>query len=131
MAAHLKKDEYLASHMPHNAETVVVLSPRQLVRWSTPIRGCVKINLDVAVKKSQQKMGIRLIIREHQGDIMTCLCFSQPLLSHPIVTEYIGLRRAVTFCLELDFVLSNLKVIPKFLLMPSTVKLKVKLGSAT
>lgn len=99
-----KKDEYFVGHIPHYAETSTVQSPRQLVRWSALMRGCVKINWGIAVKIVQQKMGIGLIIWDYQGDIMACLCSSQSLLSHLIVVEYIALRRAITFCMELGFV---------------------------
>lgn len=76
---------------------------RQQVKWTAPLRGRVKINWDAATKKSHQTMGIGVAIRDYQGKIMACLYSSQPHLSHPIVAEYITLRRALTFCMELSF----------------------------
>lgn len=97
-------------HLNFLIEMNILQLPKQLVRWTASMRGRVKINWDAAVKKSHQTTGIGIVIHDYQGEIMVCLCSSQPFLSHLIVAKYIALRRVVTFCIELGFVSAQFEV---------------------
>ena len=35
--------------------------------WRTPSRLCIKINIDAAVRESNEMMGIGIVIRDHEG----------------------------------------------------------------
>lgn len=82
---------------------MIVQQPRQQIRWKAPERGWVKVIWDAAVIEKSQKMGIGVVIRDFQGEVMDCLSSLKPFHSHSIVVEYEALWRAMYFCMELGF----------------------------
>ncbi|XP_040992691.1 uncharacterized protein LOC121239502 [Juglans microcarpa x Juglans regia] len=62
----------------------------------------VKANWDVAVDVRNKNVGIRVAIRDSNGEVVACLCSCFVNISNPSVAEAMGLRRAAFLCTELE-----------------------------
>jgi hypothetical protein len=47
---------------------------KESVRWSAPVEGWYKVNMDGAVFADIQKVGIRAVIRNDGGEFLGALC---------------------------------------------------------
>lgn len=55
-----------------------------------------KVNWDTTVNVKDIRVGIRVIIRDSNDDIMACLCSNERILSTPTITRVLALERAMT-----------------------------------
>lgn len=70
---------------------------RNAVKWEKPKEGFVKINWDVAVNVQLDKIGVGVVIRDHEGEVLACLSASVDLIRKPVVIEALALRRVSSF----------------------------------
>jgi hypothetical protein len=54
----------LYTHNPNRRDS------SKLKRWSPPSRGWVMVNVDVAVFKEANRMGLGIVVRDHNGDFL-------------------------------------------------------------
>lgn len=60
-----------------------------------------KVNWDAAMDVKNKRVGIGVICRNAEGDILACLCLKIDVVIRPVMAEAYALRRAMVFCLEL------------------------------
>ena len=72
------------------------------LRWKPPNFGLYKINFDSAVFADQVSAGIRVVIRDWEGQIIAALSQKVRYLSSVDLVEALAMSRAVSFAKELS-----------------------------
>ena len=72
------------------------------LRWKPPNFGLYKINFDSAVFADQVSAGIRVVIRDWEGQIIVALSQKVRYLSSVDLVEALAMSRAVSFAKELS-----------------------------
>jgi hypothetical protein len=52
-----------------------------------PPCGVIKVNCDTTIDKSRNAMGVGVIVRDHEVNILAAMCSSKPIIVYPIVVE--------------------------------------------
>ncbi|XP_042939545.1 uncharacterized protein LOC122274584 [Carya illinoinensis] len=87
-------------------QTLRSSSDRREAMWQRPTNMVSKVKWDIAaLNEKKKKVGIGVIARNSEGDILTCLCLNIQAAVKPILAEALALRRALFFSHELG--LSN------------------------
>ncbi|KAF5468669.1 hypothetical protein F2P56_012808 [Juglans regia] len=76
---------------------------RSVTKWEKPGGSVIKANWDAAVDAKNKCVGIGVVVRDSNGEILACLCSRFAHNSNPYVAEALSLRKAVTFCSEMGF----------------------------
>ncbi|KAF5443038.1 hypothetical protein F2P56_035633 [Juglans regia] len=71
--------------------------------WSRPRESFVKTNWDAVVDKEGKKVGLRVVIRNEEGEIMAAVGEHRSLVSDPTAAKGYALRKAMEFCKDLNF----------------------------
>jgi hypothetical protein len=66
------------------------------VRWSPPPEGTVLINVDAALFSPSRRMGIGVVIRDHNGVCLTACSELREEVTTPELAEALALSRAVS-----------------------------------
>lgn len=53
--------------------------PKARVRWKAPPAGMIKCNWDAAVDVVGRRMGVGIVIRSHEGEVMATKCSTKGL----------------------------------------------------
>ncbi|KAF5445283.1 hypothetical protein F2P56_034346 [Juglans regia] len=69
--------------------------------WTKPAVGSLKVNWDAAVQTRMGRIGIGVIIRDHQGLVIGALRANRPLRGSVFDAEAYGLLLACVFCKEI------------------------------
>lgn len=70
-------------------DTVMTMNlPKPRMRWMAPKVNSVNVNWDASVLEKNQKMGIDIILRDCNGELLACLSSLKPFYSQPIVAEF-------------------------------------------
>jgi hypothetical protein len=80
-----------------------VRSIPEVVKWSKPSPGWIKLNWDAAIDSGKQKMRIGIIARDHMGSVLAVVCASRPHVTEPTTTEAIAAWKLADVCLSLGF----------------------------
>jgi hypothetical protein len=80
-----------------------VCSTPEVVKWSKPSPGWIKLNWDAAIDSGQQKMGIGIIARDHTGSVLAAVCASRPHVTEPTTAEAITVWKLADVCSSLGF----------------------------
>ena len=75
--------------------------PKENTKWQPPVEGIYKTNYDVAVFTESGEVGIRVIVRDARGEVITALAEKILYPSLVKVLEALAARRAAKFALEL------------------------------
>lgn len=70
-------------------------------QWRCPATDELKVNFDAVVDEAKQKVGIGVIIRDWQGQIMASTCFQKNSMNQPVIAESMALWKVVEFCFDL------------------------------
>ncbi|XP_035543096.1 uncharacterized protein LOC118346314 [Juglans regia] len=70
-------------------------------RWTKPAVGAFKVNWDAAVQSRLGRIGIGVLIRDHQGLVIGALRANRPLRGSAFDAEAYGLVLACVFCKEI------------------------------
>ena len=97
-------EEYREAQRVGEANRQSVTAGGREVKWKRPGENIVKINWDAAYDQKSLKMGAGVVIRDEEGEVLTCLCMPRTNICSPIVAELQALWRAVEVCTELRFV---------------------------
>lgn len=73
------------------------------VRWSPPSLGRVKVNFDGALFRYIGKTGMRVIIRDSNGQAITSLSEQASLPFSPDIAEVMAAARALSFAQDLGY----------------------------
>ncbi|XP_042984282.1 uncharacterized protein LOC122313374 [Carya illinoinensis] len=76
---------------------------RERVRWRAPREGVVKVNWDAAYELKNKKMGLGVVIRDGEGEVLVSLCKPSSYSVSAAVAEAEALWRAMLLCIELNF----------------------------
>jgi ribonuclease HI len=74
--------------------------------WKCPQVGCFKMNCDAALDMEGRRMGMGIILRNHEGKVRAAWSLSKPGLLEPAAAEAVSLFHGMKFCKELG--ISNL-----------------------
>jgi hypothetical protein len=75
---------------------------RDATVWQKPPVGKIKINWDAAVDCLNNKMGMEVIARDHNGSAVVMLCASKEFISDPAMAEAVAAWRTVELACSLD-----------------------------
>ncbi|XP_059458269.1 uncharacterized protein LOC132187853 [Corylus avellana] len=70
--------------------------------WTKPPQGYVKINWDASVDKQRNRMGVGVVIRDHEGGVVAMFCTSKEFVQDPTMAEAIGAWEAVKLAQRLE-----------------------------
>jgi hypothetical protein len=73
-----------------------------ITSWQKPPAGKVKINSDATVELQKNMMGIGVIARDHEGNVLAMLCTKKEHISDPTMAEAVVAWRAVNLARRLD-----------------------------
>jgi hypothetical protein len=65
---------------PRNVVALGQISP---TKWTKPPWGFVKLNWDASVDKHMNKMGIRVLTRDHEGTVLAMFCSRKDYVIDP------------------------------------------------
>ncbi|XP_042944540.1 uncharacterized protein LOC122278417 [Carya illinoinensis] len=71
--------------------------------WIPPPTNCVKINWDAAVNVPQDRVGIGLVARDHEGSILVTKKLSLSSLTEPALAEASGAFHAANLAKDMEF----------------------------
>ena len=74
-----------------------------MVRWQPPAENSFKVNFDGAVFGEEQEVGIGVVIRDNEGQVLAALSAKVWLPASVEVLKMLAARRAATFTRELGF----------------------------
>ncbi|XP_059441702.1 uncharacterized protein LOC132174001 [Corylus avellana] len=60
------------------------------VVWTKPPLGYVKVNWDASIDKRQNKMGVGVLVRDHEGKAIAMFCSSKEYVQDPSMAEAIA-----------------------------------------
>ncbi|XP_059429145.1 uncharacterized protein LOC132162954 [Corylus avellana] len=72
-------------------------------RWKKPPFGVVKFNWDAAVDKERERMGIGIIVRDHNGLILAAYVASRQYITDPTTTKALVAWKMVELCVCMEF----------------------------
>ncbi|XP_042958163.1 uncharacterized protein LOC122293740 [Carya illinoinensis] len=75
---------------------------RRSCRWKAPAKDQVKVNWDATLNIKEGRMGIGVVIRDENGDVMVSLCSQKRNVQDPLVAELQALRQAMKLCANLN-----------------------------
>ncbi|XP_040988914.1 uncharacterized protein LOC121236529 [Juglans microcarpa x Juglans regia] len=78
------------------------LAERGEVRWRKPREGVTKINWDAAFLKDSKRMGIGIVFRDQERDILLSACILQSRVMSATQVEATALWKAMKMCDELQ-----------------------------
>jgi ribonuclease HI len=81
----------------------VVANSPTVHRWQVPPAGFVKVNWDAAVDGTHRRMGMGVIVRDPNGEVVAMLSAPRNYITAPDIAEAVAALKAVTFCRELGF----------------------------
>jgi ribonuclease HI len=68
--------------------------------WKAPSMGRLKANWDAALNKKDGRLGMGVVIRDHEGGLVAAQCRFQQGEVDPQVAEALSVVNALSFCLE-------------------------------
>lgn len=74
---------------------------RPPTQWQPPAHQQYKINFDGALFKAENQAGIRVVIKDSEGQVMVSLLQRIPLPNIAIEVEVLAIRRALELALEI------------------------------
>ena len=77
-------------------------TPKCEIKWMAPTHGWYKVNWDVAIDKSQGRVGIGAIIRDEKGQTLAALSKTRLENLEPITGEAFAAFSAVCLCRDLE-----------------------------
>jgi ribonuclease HI len=78
-------------------EVSTLVGASRVPRWQRPNEGVVKINWDAAISMLGDRMGVGVVARDHNGNVVGALCCMRPFISDPTTAEAVGAWQAVMF----------------------------------
>jgi ribonuclease HI len=82
----------------HRCETT-----SSVLRWSPPPEGTVTVNVDAAIFASSRRMGMGVVIRDHNGTCLAACSEQREEVVTPEIAEALAMRRAITFARDEGF----------------------------
>ncbi|XP_042962379.1 uncharacterized protein LOC122296642 [Carya illinoinensis] len=71
------------------------------LRWVKPVQNSYKLNWDAAIRAKEGRVGIGVIVRDYQGQVVGTVRAQRPLRGTPFDGEAYGLLVAAEFCRDL------------------------------
>ncbi|KAF5461926.1 hypothetical protein F2P56_017985 [Juglans regia] len=72
-------------------------------KWKRPMPGLYKLNFDAAVDLKNRRIGIGIVIRDSNGEVMVTVCSRKDHVISPFIAECQALKRSIDLCKELGF----------------------------
>ena len=72
-------------------------------RWEKQPHGWVKINWDASIDKQGQRMGVGILVRDHEGKVRGAKCVTKPFIDDLAVVEEVRAWHAVELFYQMGF----------------------------
>jgi ribonuclease HI len=95
--------EMIELHLFKPATTTRREIDTSMFRWSPPPEGTVLINVDAAIFSSFRRMGIGIVIRNHNGECLVACSELREEVTAPEMAEALAVRRAMSLADEEGF----------------------------
>lgn len=69
--------------------------------WKPPPSNFLKCNWDAAIDTGGKRMGVGLVVRNHEGEVIAAKCFTKPFVTDPMTAEAVGAWSAAQFVRQL------------------------------
>lgn len=76
---------------------------RRVARWKRPDEGFVKVNWDAAMNSEKKRMGLGVVVRDEEGEVLLSLCNPMEGLSNSATAELYALWEPLKVCAELNW----------------------------
>jgi ribonuclease HI len=73
-----------------------------VIKWERPPVGWLKMNWDTSVDQARQKIGVSIVLRNHDGEIVAAQCLTRSLLPNPTAAEAMGVWYAANMCKSME-----------------------------
>ncbi|KAF5476041.1 hypothetical protein F2P56_007786 [Juglans regia] len=90
------------SRLEGNQTKGVNIQRRKDTKWKPPDEGVTKVNFDAAIDKPNNKVGLGIVARNYEGELLFSLCASKMFSGSSDLAEAITLWRAMDLVVELD-----------------------------
>jgi ribonuclease HI len=90
-------------HLRKTASTNSCESSISEAKWTPPPVGTVWLNVDAALFKSSNRMGVGVVIRSHSGECLSAISELVNEVTSPELAEAIAVRRALALAREEGF----------------------------
>ncbi|KAF5481080.1 hypothetical protein F2P56_001766 [Juglans regia] len=77
------------------------------MHWQPPPTDWLKLNWDVAIRKTDQKIGVGVVLRDHEGDVLATLMQPVTFCVQPSIAEARGLVTAAGDSMQVVNVVKN------------------------
>jgi ribonuclease HI len=74
-----------------------------VLKWSPPPAGMVLVNVDAAIFSASRRMGLGVVIRDHNGVCLTACSEYHEEVTSPEIAEALALRRAINLAKDEGF----------------------------
>jgi hypothetical protein len=94
------RDQIEAFSSAEQSRREQLVLPRTMMEtvWSRPGRGIIKVNWDAALDQRQRRIGMGILARDHDGQVIAAMCSSKPFLLDPVSAEAFAAWRMAGFC---------------------------------
>ncbi|KAF5465429.1 hypothetical protein F2P56_015440 [Juglans regia] len=96
----------------------------EMIFWRKPGESWLKVNFDATIDSKNQKVGVGVIIRDHNGEQMAACSEPNLLLSQPLIAEAAAMRKTIELCTDMGFnrviIEGDAKVILEAVVNPDT-----------
>ncbi|XP_059429029.1 uncharacterized protein LOC132162828 [Corylus avellana] len=72
-------------------------------KWQVPDLGALKLNWDTALDTRKKRMGVGIVVRNHDGEVLLTKCMVQDHITDPTIAEAIAARASVELVRQLGF----------------------------
>ncbi|XP_035543600.1 uncharacterized protein LOC118347684 [Juglans regia] len=76
---------------------------REDKRWKRPVPNKYKLNFDAAIDLTNRMIGIGIVVRDCNGEVMVVICTRKDHVFSPFIVECLALKRFIKLCKELGF----------------------------
>jgi ribonuclease HI len=66
--------------------------------WQKPPVGSIKVNWDAAVDKEGNRIGLGIVVRDHNGQVVAMQCSTRQFICDPATAEALAAWTAVSLC---------------------------------
>ncbi|XP_059431494.1 uncharacterized protein LOC132164997 [Corylus avellana] len=101
--ARIHLHEYEQAQTSMGAAASGVSPTRPALQWQPPPDGFIKLNWDASIDAAGEKMGMRIVARDHAGRVLTTVCNTRLHVQDPSSDEALAMRQVVELCVEMGW----------------------------
>ncbi|XP_042942698.1 uncharacterized protein LOC122276868 [Carya illinoinensis] len=95
-------EEFQHSQRIQNKEDHTPTTSIDKKTWEKQTSGFVKVNWDASLDLRKKRMGVRIMIRDEEGEALVAVCDQRQYMENPAVAEGYALWKALELCNDLN-----------------------------